>query len=157
MGGAHAERRGDGGRRTGTYGELDALANRLAHDLIGRGVGPERTVALALPRSVELVVAELAVAKVGGASLPVDPDHPAERRTLMLSDAAPAAVIDDPARIRPATGPDTLPATGPARPLHAEHPAYVIYTSGSTGRPKGVLVPHGGLASSPRRRPSSTG
>ncbi|MGW7020115.1 non-ribosomal peptide synthase/polyketide synthase [Streptomyces decoyicus] len=134
------------GRRTWSYRELDALANRLAHDLIGRGVGPERTVAVVLPRSVELVVAELAVAKAGGAFLPVDPDYPAERRTLMLSDAAPAAVIDDPAQTRPATGPDHAPQDGDRlAPLHAEHPAYVIYTSGSTGTPKGVTVPHTGL------------
>ncbi|MFD3419449.1 non-ribosomal peptide synthetase [Streptomyces decoyicus] len=134
------------GRRTWSYRELDALANRLAHDLIGRGVGPERTVAVVLPRSVELVVAELAVAKAGGAFLPVDPDYPAERRTLMLSDAEPAAVIDDPAQTRPPTGPDHAPQDGDRlAPLHAEHPAYVIYTSGSTGTPKGVTVPHTGL------------
>ncbi|MEJ8654156.1 non-ribosomal peptide synthase/polyketide synthase [Streptomyces sp. MS1.AVA.3] len=134
------------GRRTWSYRELDALANRLAHDLIGRGVGPERTVAVVLPRSVELVVAELAVAKAGGAFLPVDPDYPAERRTLMLSDAEPAAVIDDPAQTRPPTGPDHAPRDGDRlAPLHAEHPAYVIYTSGSTGTPKGVTVPHTGL------------
>ncbi|WP_129292551.1 non-ribosomal peptide synthetase [Streptomyces lydicus] len=134
------------GRLTWSYRELDRLANRLAHDLIGRGVGPERTVAVVLPRSVELVIAELAVAKAGGAFLPIDPAYPAERRALMLSDARPAAVIDDLAQTRPPTGPDRAPQDGDRlAPLCAEHPAYVIYTSGSTGTPKGVTVPHAGL------------
>ena len=74
----------------------------LAHVLIQRGVGPERVVALALPRSVEIVVAELAVAKAGAAFLPVDPGYPAERIAFMLADARPVL---------------TLPAvTLPARP-----------------------------------------
>ncbi|MGV4925651.1 non-ribosomal peptide synthase/polyketide synthase [Streptomyces sp. BHT-5-2] len=134
------------GRRTWSYREADAWANRLAHVLIGRGVGPERTVALVLPRSVELVVAELAVAKAGGAFLPVDPAYPAERRALMLADARPAVVLDDPAAIRTAAGPDRAPDDADRlRPLHSGHPAYVIYTSGSTGTPKGVVVPHTGL------------
>ncbi|MFG2094578.1 non-ribosomal peptide synthase/polyketide synthase [Streptomyces sp. NPDC048612] len=135
------------GRRTWTYRELDRLVNRLAHHLVGQGVGPERTVAVVLPRSVELVVAELAVARAGGAFLPVDPAYPAERRTLMLSDARPAVVLDDLAQTRPATGPDHAPTDADrVAPLYAEHPAYVIYTSGSTGTPKGVTVPHTGLA-----------
>ncbi|MFI1741190.1 non-ribosomal peptide synthase/polyketide synthase [Streptomyces sioyaensis] len=135
------------GRRTWSYRELDTWANRLAHDLIGRGVGPERTVALVLPRSVELIVAELAVAKAGGAFLPVDPAYPAERRELMLADADPAVVLDDPARLRLATGPDHTPQDAArCAPLHTAHPAYVIYTSGSTGVPKGVTVSHTGLA-----------
>ncbi|MEW2435914.1 non-ribosomal peptide synthase/polyketide synthase [Streptomyces caniferus] len=134
------------GRRTWTYRELDRLANRLAHDLIARGVGPERTVAVVLPRSAELVIAELAVAKAGGAFLPVDPAYPAARRSLMLSDARPAVVLDDPAQTRPATGADRAPRDSDRlAPLCAEHPAYVIYTSGSTGTPKGVTVPHTGL------------
>lgn len=134
------------GRRTWTYRELDRLANRLAHDLIARGVGPERTVAVVLPRSAELVIAEIAVAKAGGAFLPVDPAYPAARRSLMLSDARPAVVLDDPAQTRPATGPDRAPRDSDRlAPLCAEHPAYVIYTSGSTGTPKGVTVPHTGL------------
>ncbi|WP_435244834.1 non-ribosomal peptide synthase/polyketide synthase [Streptomyces sioyaensis] len=135
------------GRRTWSYRELDTWANRLAHDLIGRGVGPERTVALVLPRSVELIVAELAVAKAGGAFLPVDPAYPAERRELMRADADPAVVLDDPARVRLAAGPDHTPTDADrCAPLHTAHPAYVIYTSGSTGVPKGVTVAHTGLA-----------
>ncbi|MFI0776430.1 non-ribosomal peptide synthase/polyketide synthase [Streptomyces sp. NPDC021212] len=134
------------GDRTWSFREVDDWANRLAHHLIGRGVGPERVVALVLPRSAELVVAELAVAKAGAAFLPVDPAHPEERRAMMLADARPVVVLDDPAHIRAVSGPAHTPgdADRPA-PLLPEHPAYVIYTSGSTGVPKGVMVPHAGL------------
>ncbi|MFD0648195.1 amino acid adenylation domain-containing protein [Streptomyces malaysiensis subsp. malaysiensis] len=135
--------------REWSFGEVERWANRLAHHLIGRGVGPERVVALVLPRSAELVVAELAVAKAGGAYLPIDPAHPEERRAMMLADARPVAVLDDPVWIREVeagAGPDHAPGqVDLLRPLFPEHPAYVIYTSGSTGVPKGVLVPHAGL------------
>ncbi|MGR3937685.1 non-ribosomal peptide synthase/polyketide synthase [Streptomyces sp. BRA346] len=134
------------GDRTWSFGEVDAWANRLAHHLIGRGVGPERVVALVLPRSAELVVAELAVAKAGAAFLPVDPAHPEERRAMMLADARPVVVLDDPEHIRAVTGPEHTPGDADLlAPLLPEHPAYVIYTSGSTGVPKGVMVPHAGL------------
>ncbi|BBJ46507.1 hypothetical protein SSPO_092250 [Streptomyces antimycoticus] len=137
------------GDREWSFGEVERWANRLAHHLIGQGVGPERVVALVLPRSAELVVAELAVAKAGGAYLPIDPAHPEERRAMMLADARPVAVLDDPARIREVAagpGPDHAPGRADLLgPLFPEHPAYVIYTSGSTGVPKGVLVPHAGL------------
>ena len=73
-----------------TYAELDAESNRLARLLISEGVGPEQIVALALPRSIDMIVAILAVLKAGGAYLPIDPDHPAERVEFMLHDAAPA-------------------------------------------------------------------
>ncbi|KJK54890.1 non-ribosomal peptide synthetase, partial [Saccharothrix sp. ST-888] len=73
-----------------TYGELNARANRLAHALIARGVGPEQRVALALPRSVELVVAILAVLKAGAAYVPVDPRYPAARIAYLLQDSGPA-------------------------------------------------------------------
>ncbi|MGH3884232.1 MAG: condensation domain-containing protein, partial [Pseudonocardiaceae bacterium] len=76
-----------------SFAELDARANRLAGLLIARGAGPERIVALALPRSVEIVVAQLAVAKAGAAFLPVDPAYPAERIGFMLADAAPVLVL----------------------------------------------------------------
>ncbi|GLW14755.1 non-ribosomal peptide synthetase [Streptomyces sp. NBRC 13847] len=135
------------GRRTWSYRALDTWANRLAHDLIARGAGPERTVALVLPRSVELIVAELAVAKAGAAFLPVDPAYPAERRAMMLADAAPAVVLDEVADTRPAGGPEHNPQDADrCAPLHTGHPAYVIFTSGSTGVPKGVTVTHTGLA-----------
>ncbi len=121
-----------------TYGELDERVESTARVLVGMGVGPERTVAVALPRSVDLVVALLAVHRAGGACLPLDADYPEERLAFMLADARPVAVIRDALPDGPATGelPDSYD------PLS---PAYVIYTSGSTGRPKGVVVPHEGI------------
>ncbi|WP_410673602.1 amino acid adenylation domain-containing protein [Amycolatopsis sp. cmx-4-68] len=135
-----------------TYAELDAVSNRLARVLAARGAGPERIVALALPRSTHLVTAILAVLKTGAAYLPLDPGYPADRIAFMLEDAAPALVLataetavegalllDDPATV---AGVSDAPLDGTLRP---ENPAYVIYTSGSTGRPKGVVVPHEGI------------
>ncbi|MFD6304383.1 amino acid adenylation domain-containing protein, partial [Streptomyces sp. NPDC060223] len=120
-----------------TYAELDARVEHTAHVLAGLGAGPEETVAVALPRSVDLVVALLATHRAGAAYLPLDPDYPADRLALMVEDARPVCVIRD-----------ALP-TGPGAPLPTSydprHPAYVIYTSGSTGRPKGVVVPHAGI------------
>ncbi|MGV4892343.1 AMP-binding protein, partial [Streptomyces viridosporus] len=147
-----------------SYAQLNERANRLAHHLIDRGVGPERIVALLLPRSVDIVVARLAVMKAGGAYLPVDPDYPADRIAYMLHDADPVLVLTtghDADRLPESTAADrllldrldltTAPATDPTdanrpAPLTVAHPAYVIYTSGSTGRPKGVVVSHQGLA-----------
>ncbi|MEU8925309.1 amino acid adenylation domain-containing protein [Kitasatospora sp. NPDC048545] len=146
-----------------TYRQLDERANRLAHHLIGLGAGPERTVALCVPRSAQAVVALLAVLKSGAAYLPVDPAHPRERIAHLLRDAEPAlllatrdtaaalpeghrppVLLDDPGLLAalaqaPATDPSDAERSAPLHPLH---PAYVLYTSGSTGRPKGVVVPH---------------
>ncbi|SDH57743.1 non-ribosomal peptide synthetase [Nonomuraea jiangxiensis] len=118
-----------------TYAELDRAASGLAARLRERGAGPERIVAVALPRSAELVVALVAVLKAGAAYLPVDPGYPAERVAFMLADAEPvvtlrAVTLDPAARAEAGTRVDP------------RHPAYVIYTSGSTGRPKGVVVSH---------------
>ncbi|WP_281360367.1 amino acid adenylation domain-containing protein [Lentzea indica] len=126
-----------------SYAELDRRANRLAHWLILRGAGPERIVALVLRRSVEIVVAQLAVAKTGAALLPIDPDYPAERITFMLGDAKPVLVVTEEIAAAEHSTEDGPVAV---RPLPAQ-PAYVIYTSGSTGKPKGVVVTHQGLAS----------
>ncbi|MEU8686367.1 amino acid adenylation domain-containing protein [Streptomyces sp. NPDC048611] len=146
-----------------TYRELDARANRMARYLVGRGVGPESLVAVALPRSADLVVALLAVLKAGGACVPVDPQYPAERIGFVLADAAPVLTLTDTATaaVLPESDVDTLVVDEEATaalvaglpddalsdaervgPLRSDHPAYVIYTSGSTGTPKGVLVPH---------------
>ncbi|MET8774529.1 non-ribosomal peptide synthase/polyketide synthase [Nocardia sp. NPDC004654] len=141
-----------------TYGELSAKANRLARRLIAAGVGPETSVAVALPRSVELVVALLAVLEAGGAYLPIDPDYPADRIEYMIDDARPICAVGSAATGRPRDwfgGPvldvhadlesvSAEPLTDADRraPLHPAQTAYVIYTSGSTGRPKGVVVPH---------------
>ncbi|WP_261763840.1 non-ribosomal peptide synthetase [Pseudonocardia asaccharolytica] len=150
------------------YAELDARVNRLARLLLARGAGPERIVALALPRSVEMVVALFAVLRTGAAYLPLDLDHPRERLAGMVADADPICVLtmsgvwpggtdtrialDDPAvaaelAALPA-GPLTPAELGgfaPGVPGRLDHPAYVIYTSGSTGRPKGVVTPYRGL------------
>ncbi|WP_405670574.1 amino acid adenylation domain-containing protein [Streptomyces sp. NBC_01530] len=147
-----------------TYGELNTRANRLAHHLIEHGVGPEDIVGMALPRSIDLVVAMLGVLKAGAAYLPIDTEYPKERVRFMIEDAkpsyvvtlqataawlpadAPLLVLDDAATqdeltAHPAWGhdPTDIERTGPLTPAH---PAYVIYTSGSTGTPKGVAVPH---------------
>ncbi|MGA4841736.1 amino acid adenylation domain-containing protein [Streptomyces sp. G45] len=153
-----------------SYAELDARANRLARLLVERGAGPERAVAVMLPRTPDLIVAALAAVKAGAAYLPVDADYPRDRVAYMVEDARPAVFVTDTATAdRPAGLPDLGatpllrlddPATG-ARlaalpdgaltdadrhaPLRPQHPAYVIYTSGSTGRPKGVVVAHEGL------------
>ncbi|QNS09248.1 non-ribosomal peptide synthetase [Streptomyces xanthii] len=122
-----------------TYAELDARANRLAHHLVAAGAGPERLVALTLPRSADLVVALLAVLKSGAAYLPLDPDYPADRLAWMLEDARPVLVLDPEAMAQDLSA---YPDTDPGAAVGSGHPAYVIYTSGSTGRPKGVVVPH---------------
>ncbi|HEX2300339.1 MAG TPA: amino acid adenylation domain-containing protein, partial [Pseudonocardiaceae bacterium] len=129
------------------YQELNAWANRLAHHLISRGAGPERIVALALPRSAEMIVAILAVLKAGAVYLPIDPGNPEVRRAQLLDDATPILVIDGLAMVRdtdgyPETNPTDLERLGFLRPANS---AYVIYTSGSTGKPKGVMVEHRNL------------
>ncbi|MGW2314997.1 condensation domain-containing protein, partial [Actinomadura luteofluorescens] len=123
-----------------TYAEVNARANRLAHRLAGLGVGPEQFVALALPRSADLVVAILGVLKAGAAYVPIDPGYPEDRIAYMVQDARPVLTL------RPGDleglGDPGLPATDLGVAVDPDHPAYVIYTSGSTGRPKGVVVPH---------------
>ncbi|MFI8972217.1 non-ribosomal peptide synthase/polyketide synthase [Nocardia asteroides] len=147
------------GQSTLTYGELDAWSNRLARRLVGAGVGPETLVAVAMPRSVELAVALLAVLKAGGGYLPIDPNYPADRIEYILDDARPLCAIAAPGTglardwfggpvIDPAaqnlSGFAAAPLTDDDRrvPLTPANAAYVIYTSGSTGRPKGVVIPH---------------
>jgi nonribosomal peptide synthetase DhbF len=150
-----------------SYAELNARANRLARLLIAEGAGPEGIVALALPRSAEMIIALLAILKSGAAYLPIDPDYPSERIAFMLDDARPARLIttaalagtlpgatpvlllDDAATIA-ALGryADTDPSDAERIvALSPEDPAYVIYTSGSTGKPKGVVVTHLGIPS----------
>ncbi|MGW9197210.1 non-ribosomal peptide synthetase [Micromonospora chersina] len=139
-----------------TYAELNTAANRLARLLVSRGAGPETRVALALPRSCELVVAMLAVLKSGAAYVPVDTGYPAGRIAYLLEDAAPALVVATPdtAALVPADAlvldgelgadqPDgDLTDADRRSPLRPGHPAYMLHTSGSTGRPKGVVVEH---------------
>ncbi|SCF27446.1 amino acid adenylation domain-containing protein [Micromonospora purpureochromogenes] len=143
-----------------TYAELNTAANRLARVLVARGAAPEARVALALPRSPELLVAVLAVLKSGAAYVPVDTGYPAGRIAYLLADAEPTLVLALPetAALVPAgavvldgeVGADQadgdLTDADRAAPLRPEHPAYVLYTSGSTGRPKGVVVEHRAVA-----------
>ncbi|MFE1905517.1 amino acid adenylation domain-containing protein [Streptomyces gardneri] len=126
------------------YAALDARADHLARHLVAHGARPERVVAVALPRSVELLVALYAVHKAGAAYLPIDPDYPQDRVAHMLDDAAPALVLTPGllAELEAAPAPDSVRELPEALP---GHPAYVIYTSGSTGRPKGVAVTHGAI------------
>jgi amino acid adenylation domain-containing protein/non-ribosomal peptide synthase protein (TIGR01720 family) len=136
-----------------TYRELDEAADRLARLLVGRGVGAGECVALLFSRSVEAVVAMLAVLKSGAAYLPIDPAVPDARVEFMLADAAPMAVITT-AELRPRlAGRDLVVidvgdsgvggGSGAALPVPGpDEIAYLIYTSGTTGVPKGVAVPH---------------
>jgi nonribosomal peptide synthetase DhbF len=145
-----------------SYAELNARANRLARHLVSLGAGPERLVAVAMPRSPEMIVAVLAVLKAGAAYVPLDPAYPADRIAFMLADACPVAVLTTVLAGRDLPGGTTKvalddPATAAAvsdladgdladderlAVLMPAHPAYVIYTSGSTGHPKGVVVQH---------------
>ncbi|WP_460068199.1 amino acid adenylation domain-containing protein [Streptomyces sp. YKOK-I1] len=125
-----------------SYGELNALANQVAHGLTAQGVGPESVVAVALPRSTELVAALLGVLKTGAAYLPIDLGYPAERRQYMLDNSHAALQIDDTTLTGLTTG---QPTHNPTITVDPDCPAYVIYTSGSTGRPKGVTIPHTGI------------
>ncbi|PPB80358.1 non-ribosomal peptide synthetase, partial [Mycetohabitans endofungorum] len=146
--------------QTFSYAQLNAQANRLAHQLIELGVKPDARVAICVQRSPALVVGLLAILKAGGAYVPLDPSYPSERLVHILADAAPSIVLADAAG-RAALGDAALaectvldPAELPALPdtnlsvaaLTARHLAYVIYTSGSTGTPKGVMVPHHAIA-----------
>ncbi|MGX4687703.1 amino acid adenylation domain-containing protein [Streptomyces sp. JNUCC 63] len=150
-----------------TYAELNARANRLARLLVERGTGPEGFVALALPRSLDLIVALLAVLKSGAAYVPVDPDYPAERIRYILANTGPAMLLTTTDVVPALPADDSTPRllldtadTRAALSHHADHDltdadrlapltvlntAYVIYTSGSTGKPKGVPVPHQGI------------
>ncbi|SHM68904.1 non-ribosomal peptide synthase domain TIGR01720/amino acid adenylation domain-containing protein [Streptomyces yunnanensis] len=148
------------GRRTLTYGQLELESNDLAYHLSGCGVGPEDLVALALPGVAGMVVAMLAVLKVGAAYLPVDPAYPAARIRYLLEDARPKLLITD-SVVREQLPSIDLPfvvmddsaswsfghASGPGGAVSVAGPAYVIYTSGSTGRPKGVVVTHASVVS----------
>lgn len=139
-----------------TYQELNARANRLARKLRDRSVGPERIVALLMPRCLEMIVAMLAVVKAGGAYLPIDPRYPADRIHYMLSDsAAPLLVtVMDASLPQGYCGevleineeisgyPDSVYNNNLSTVNHPGDLLYVIYTSGSTGNPKGTMIEH---------------
>ncbi|RJO70987.1 non-ribosomal peptide synthetase [Nocardia panacis] len=149
-----------------TYAELDRRSNRLARLLIARGIGAGDRVALGLTRSIESVLAALAVTKAGAAFVPVDPNYPADRIEHMLTDSGCRAgisvaatlprvdtatqwlLLDEPSCFAElAAAPETrIEQAERVRPLRIDDPAYLIYTSGSTGKPKGVTVTHAGLS-----------
>ena len=151
--------------RSLTYSELDARANQLARHLISLGIGPEQIVALALPRSIEMVVTMLAVLKSGAAYLPLDPEYPTARLAFMLADSQASLLITQTSVIQAALEamqvngstiavlelndaniqatlaqqqPTTIAQRERITPLTPNNLAYLIYTSGSTGRPKGA-------------------
>jgi len=141
-----------------TYAELNARANRLAHHLIANGAGREAIVGLCLQRSLDLVVALVAIQKSGAAYLPLDPGFPAERLSYMLADSGASLLLAEPDAADGIEVPpqvkrieldqlslDAYPAEDVPSAPGPNDPVYVIYTSGSTGRPKGVVVQHGAL------------
>ncbi|MEO0405799.1 MAG: amino acid adenylation domain-containing protein [Cyanobacteria bacterium P01_A01_bin.135] len=151
-----------------TYAELNRRSNQVGRRLRELGVGPEVIVGICLGRSLEMIVAMLAVLKAGGAYLPLDPDYPPERLAFMLQDAQASVLITTsalshslaenlaefgeaiPQRLLldadwPAQLPDANRDANLNISVTPDHLAYLIYTSGSTGTPKGVLIPHGGL------------
>ncbi|MBW8728210.1 MAG: amino acid adenylation domain-containing protein, partial [Inquilinus limosus] len=143
------------GDREVSRGELDRRANHLAHRLVRAGVGPDVLVGVVLERSVELLVALLAVLKAGGAYVPLAPDAPAARLAEVAADSGLRLVLTQASLAgRLPEGLERIlveaeageAEAGPAVALHPENLAYVIYTSGSTGKPKGVAVAHGPLA-----------
>ena len=143
-----------------TYGELDVRANQLAHALVSRGAGPGVLVGVCMDRSIEMVVAILAILKAGAAYVPLDPTYPSDRLGFMLNDSGARVLLTQehlaariPAgsavflRVDGADAPEITAASAAplARSGTADTVAYVIYTSGSTGRPKGVEVLHRGV------------
>ena len=143
-----------------SYSELNARANRLAHRLIGLGVGPDVLVGICVERSTEMMVGILAVLKAGGAYVPLDPEYPADRLSYMVEDSGISLLLTQSHLHSLIPGVEALqvldldtldtssePSADPQVALHGEHIAYVIYTSGSTGRPKGAAIRHQALFS----------
>ncbi|CRM81135.1 Linear gramicidin synthase subunit B [Pseudomonas sp. 35 E 8] len=142
-----------------TFAQLHTEANRLAHYLRDKGVGPDVCVAIAAERSPQLLIGLLAIIKAGGAYVPLDPDYPAERLAYMLEDSGVHLLLTQTAlldHVPVACGVcviamdslhlDSWPTQPPGLHLHGDNLAYVIYTSGSTGQPKGVGNTHAALA-----------
>jgi amino acid adenylation domain-containing protein len=144
--------------RAVTYGELDRRANQLARLLQRQGVRPDVPVAVCLERSVELIVAKLAVLKAGGAYLPLDPVYPKKRLEELLAGAGVRVVVTRERFLdrlvgaaeywcvdRDASEIGRMDEAGVTSPVRADNLAYIIFTSGSTGRPRAVAVEHRSL------------
>ena len=142
---------------TMTYAELNARANQLARTLRAKGIGPDDVVGLIVDRSFDMIVAILAVIKAGGAYLPIDPNHPAERKQYMLDNSGAKALLTKQAYLADITFnglvfdlmAEASYASDSSNLEHINKPndlIYVIYTSGSTGQPKGVMLEHRNLA-----------
>lgn len=142
-----------------TYSELNDYANKFANYLREQAVTRESLIGICLDRSVEMVVALLAVWKAGGAYIPLDPTYPPDRLAFMISDSkAPVLVTqskykhlfeNDSTKVicldTITTELDSYPETNLSRTVSPENLAYVMYTSGSTGLPKGAMILHRGL------------
>ncbi|QQN24499.1 non-ribosomal peptide synthetase [Pseudomonas cannabina] len=142
------------GRRSLTYGELNERANHLAHYLLGQGVRPDEHVAILLPRSLELLISQLAIGKCAATYVPLDVNAPAERQHYMIDDCGAKFVLTQSAMSIASSvrridldqlSLDDQPAHDPGLPQASDSAAYVMYTSGSTGAPKGVRVGHRGI------------
>ncbi|WP_082920772.1 MULTISPECIES: non-ribosomal peptide synthetase [unclassified Rhodococcus (in: high G+C Gram-positive bacteria)] len=144
------------GDRSWTYGHLDRMAGLWSRHLKSVDVGPDDVVVVAIPRSIESVLAMWAVARVGATYVPIDPAHHAERVVDMLGVCKPKIGLTtfgmrhslpyDLEWLFLDRDPDTFAPSFDPEPVHADHRAYMIFTSGSTGRPKAVSVTHRGLA-----------
>jgi amino acid adenylation domain-containing protein len=149
------------GDATLSYRALDQNANRFAHLLRRRGIGPKALVGVCLDRTIDIPIALAAVLKAGATYVPLDPTHPEERLHYILEDAEVACVVTVTSflSIFDGTGTPILlldeeyetlalqPDSTPDVSVHSDDLAYVIYTSGSTGRPKGVEVEHRNVVS----------
>lgn len=146
--------------QTLTYAQLNQRSNQLAHHLQALGIGPEVIVGICIERSLDMIVALLAVLKAGAAYLPLDPNYPTERLNYMLTDAKVPVLLSQ-SHLLPHSGahseidtqrinldtqwPSEQSIENTISNVTPENLAYLIYTSGSTGKPKGVLIEHGGL------------
>nr|WP_279610664.1 non-ribosomal peptide synthetase [Burkholderia gladioli] len=149
------------GARSLDYGTLDARANRLAHHLAAAGVAAGERVAILLDRSIELILAELAILKCGAVYVPLDRNAPAERQAFMLADCGARCLLSLSGHAAPdlaalqrididtvlaGADADARPdAPPPAASAGGDQAAYIMYTSGSTGQPKGVIIAHRGI------------
>ncbi|WP_369199076.1 amino acid adenylation domain-containing protein [Streptomyces djakartensis] len=125
-----------------TYAQLEERANRLAHYLAERGADPGTRIGVRLPRSIDAVVAFLAIFKAGCAYVPLDPVHPRERLEYMTQDAELALTLTTDLLQEHQQAIAACPSRPPIVATTGEDIAYVIYTSGSTGHPKGVQIRH---------------